>query len=42
MHDNNTPEMEFEIVGPNQIIEIIKLLKPKNSLDIDKLSTNLI
>jgi hypothetical protein len=42
MHDNNTPEMEFENVGPNQIIDIIKLLQPKNSLDIDGLSTNLI
>ncbi len=38
----NITELEFHNIGPSQIIDIIKLLAPKNSLDIDGISANLI
>jgi hypothetical protein len=31
----NTPDLNFNAIGPNKIIDIIKLLMPKKSLDID-------
>jgi hypothetical protein len=38
----NTPNLNLNGIGLNQIIDIIKLLSPKKSLDIDGLSTYLI
>jgi hypothetical protein len=38
----NITELEFHNIGPNQIVDIIKLIAPKNSLDIDGISANLV
>jgi hypothetical protein len=38
----NLPNLDFNTIGPSQIIDIIKLLAPKKSLDIDGISTDLI
>jgi hypothetical protein len=41
-HSPNTPNLNFHTVGPIQIVDIIKLLSPKRSQDIDGISTYLI
>jgi hypothetical protein len=38
----NTPNLNLNGIGPNQVVDIIKLLSPKKSLDIDGISTYLI
>jgi hypothetical protein len=38
----NITELEFHNIGPYQIVDIIKLIAPKNSLDIDGISANLV